>query len=281
MADLILTGASRGIGRALALALATRGHRLLLVARDRAKLDEVVSSVSARGGNAIAIPGDLSSQAEARRLGMRLAAVAAPGATLVHNAGIWPHRKELNADGQEMAFAVNCVGPLQMQRQLIDAGCVARILVVSAGLVVQGRFDAARTPSGEDFSSLRTYCSTKLAFAVAMRDVAAAHPDIDVLVLHPGVVATDLGARPGLVGWLLGKVKRAWESPEVCAERLARILARERWSPRGEARWQIEERVERWPAVADDERTRRAVRDVVGTLLGAEPRQPVRLAAAE
>ena len=98
------------------------------------------------------------------------------------------------------------------------------------------RFDAERTPRGLDFSSLRTYANTKLCFAVAMRDVAAQHPEVDVVVMHPGVVRTDLGARPGLLGWLLDRIKRGWESPETCAERLARVLSKERWSPPADAR---------------------------------------------
>jgi len=279
MADLILTGASRGIGRALALALAQRGHRLLLVARHRQRLEDVAAMVTARGGSALAVPGDLASLDEARRLGRRLADLLSPGATLVHNAGIWPWRRERNADAHELAFAVNCVGPLQMQRRLLEAGSLRRILAVGAGLMAKGRFDASRTPAGEDFSSVRTYCNTKLAFAVAMREVAAAWPVLDVAVLHPGVVATDLGARPGPLGWLLGKVKYAWESPEVCAERLARILARERWSSPGEARWLVGEREQPWPASAQDPATRRAVREVLGSLLVPETGDALRAAA--
>lgn len=267
MADLILTGASRGIGRALALALAGQpGHneRLLLVARDRARLESLVSEIQGKGGQAVAVPGDLSTLREARALGEQLATLVERDATLVHNAGLWPYKRELTPDGLEAAFVVNHLAPLAMQQPLLDAGLLRRILVVGAGLMIKGRFDAARTPTGEDFSSVRTYCDTKLGFAIAMRDVAAAHPEIDVLVLHPGVVRTDLGARPGPVGWLLSLVKRRWESPETCAARLVRILDRERWSPPGNARWLEKEEEQPWPAVAEDEGTRRAVREVSG-----------------
>jgi NAD(P)-dependent dehydrogenase (short-subunit alcohol dehydrogenase family) len=140
-------------------------------------------------------------------------------------------------------------------------------MVVSAGLIVKGRFDAARTPRGEDFSAIRTYCTTKLCFALAMRDIAAEHRALDVVVLHPGVVRTDLGARPGLLGKLLSFVKRRWEAPEVCAARLTRILSRDRWSPEGEARWMFEEAEQPWPAVAEDPNTRRAVREVTAQWL--------------
>ncbi|PTL75864.1 SDR family NAD(P)-dependent oxidoreductase [Vitiosangium sp. GDMCC 1.1324] len=270
MADLILTGASRGIGHALALALAERREdRLVLVARDRARLDELVTAVEQKGGRATAVPGDLSSVAEARALGQRLAEAVTPGATLIHNAGLWPTKRVLTADGLETAFVVNHLAPLVMQQALLDAGRLRRIMVVSAGLIVKGLFDSNRTPTGDDFSGIRTYCTTKLCFALAMRDLAAARPELDVVILHPGVVRTDLGARTGLLGWLLSLVKRGWEAPEVCAARLARILSRERWSPPGEARWLIEENEQPWPAVAENEATRRAVRDTTARLLAS------------
>lgn len=95
---------------------------------------------------------------------------------------------------------------------------------MSADLIVKGRFDAAHTPTGADFSSLRTCCTTKLAFALAVRGGRGAPGRTSPL--HPGVVRTDLGARPGLSGWLPALVKRGWETPETCGERLARILDR-------------------------------------------------------
>jgi NAD(P)-dependent dehydrogenase (short-subunit alcohol dehydrogenase family) len=268
MADLILTGASRGIGHALALALAQRpGDRLVLVARDRARLDALVTAVEQKGGSAVAVPGDLSTLAGAHALGQRLGELVTPGATLIHNAGLWPSKRVLTPEGFETAFVVNHLAPLVMQKPLLKAERLRRIMVVSAGLIVKGRFDLSRTPIGGDFSSIRTYCNTKLCFALAMRDIAATYPAIDVVVLHPGVVRTDLGARSGPIGWLLSLVKRGWEAPEVCAARLARILARERWSPPGEARWLMEETEQPWPAIAQDEATVLAVRDSTARLL--------------
>lgn len=269
MTDLILTGASRGIGRALALALAGNPQqRLVLVARDRERLEALAAEVAARGSRAEVVPGDLGSLAGARALGERLAAKVQPGTTLVHNAGVWPAKRTLTADGLETAFVVNHLAPLALQRPLLDAGKLARVMVVSAGLLVKGRFDARRTPAGEDFSGVRTYCTTKLCLAAAMRDVAAAHPELDVVVLHPGVVRTDLGARGGALGLLLSWVKRRWEAPEVCGARLARILARGgRWSPPGEARWLVEEAEQPWPAVVDDPAMRAALRDTTARLL--------------
>ncbi|MBX3188269.1 MAG: SDR family NAD(P)-dependent oxidoreductase [Labilithrix sp.] len=258
--DVIVTGASRGIGRALARALAAKGRRLVLVARDAAALETLAREVEARGAAAAVVPGDLGSLARARALGDRLATIARPGAALVHNAGLWPSERVITDGGLEAAFVVNHLGGLALQAPLLDARRLGRIMVVSAGLILKGRFDPQRTPTGADFSRLRTYCTTKLCFAIAMRDVAAAHPEVDVVVLHPGVVNTGLGAQRGPIGVLLSLVKRAWESPDVCAERLARIFARERWSTAGEAKWLVEEAEQPWPEIADDPSTRDAVR---------------------
>jgi short-subunit dehydrogenase len=259
MSDLILTGASRGIGQALAMQLATgKKYRLLLIARSTAKLDALAAQVRHKHTQVLHYVCDLSSVTEARALGERLASVVQPGATLVHNAGVWPTEKELTFEGNEVAFATNCIGPLALQKPLLDARLLSRVLVVGAGLMSKGKF-SARTPKGEDFSAFRTYASTKLALAVAMRDVAKKHPELDVLVVHPGVIRTELGAREGLLGSMLSLVKRSFDTPRSCGERLERILERPRWTEPGHALWQLEEEQKPWPTVADDAKTRSAV----------------------
>lgn len=268
MSDLIITGASRGIGQALAMQIAAgKKHRILLIARSTAKLDALAAQVRHKGTHVLHYVADLSSVEQARALGERLRDVVKPGATLVHNAGVWPSEKQLTFEGFEVAFATNCLGALALQKPLLEKDLLARVLVIGAGLMTKGRFDAERTPRGEDFSALRTYASTKLALAVAMRDVAKQHPALDVLVVHPGVVRTDLGAREGLLGSVLSLVKTRFETPRACGERLERILARPRWSEPGEARWQVEEKETPWPAVADDPKTRSAVRTATSAVL--------------
>jgi NAD(P)-dependent dehydrogenase (short-subunit alcohol dehydrogenase family) len=270
MHDVVITGASRGIGRALAVALAGPSRRLVLVARDASRLETLASEIRAKGGEALVVPGDVGTVSSATALGEALAGLVQPGSTLIHNAGLWPSRRQITADGLEEAYAVNFVGPTVMQQPLLASGKLARVMVVSAGLAIKGRFDPERTPRGEDFSSFRTYCTTKMCFASAMRDVAAEHPEIDVVVLHPGVVRTDLGARTGILGALLSLVKRRWESPETCAARLVRILERPRWSPPGDARWLVEEAEQPWPDVFEESGTRRSVTAAAAALVQRE-----------
>ncbi len=261
---MVITGASRGIGRALALAVATRPDtRLWLVARDGDALAAVAADVAEAGGRAEVVVGDLGTVATARALGQSLVERVGPATTLVHNAGLWPTRLQHNADGLEVAFAINGLAGLAMQAPLLAAARVARVMVVSAGLIVKGNFDPDRTPTGDDFSVLRTYCTTKLVQAIAMRRVAAEHPELDMVVLHPGVVRTDLGALGGPLGWLAKLVKRMWEDPAVTGRRLADILAQPRWSEPGEARWMFEDETQPWPEVATDPATTEAVMSAV------------------
>lgn len=240
MPSLILTGASRGIGRALALALPEQ-YELHAVARD-------AGALASLGEKVRAYPGDLA--LEASHIGQHLAKSVPPGTILVHNAGLWPSQKQL-VNGLERSFLVNCASNLALQQPLLEANRLSRILVIGAGLMSKGRFDEVKTPVGDDFHWMRTYATTKLAFAVAMRDIARDHPAVDVAVMHPGIVRTELGARPGVLGWLLDRVKRRWESPETCASRLIGMLQRERWSRPGHASWFMLDKEEPWPAVAD------------------------------
>jgi short-subunit dehydrogenase len=249
--DWIISGASRGIGRALALSLGRRmvsGDRLFLIARNEAQLLNIRDALP--GAEVKVQSADLSSAIETKEVAAWLASQLNPGAVLIHNAGLWPSKLEL-VEGLERAYATNCACPLLLQEPLLEQKLLSRVLVVGAGLMVKGKFDPQLTPTGKDFSSFRTYCSTKQAGAIAMRDVATKFPEVDFAIVHPGVVNTELGARTGLLGALLRLVKRRFETPETCAERLARLLERPRWEKQpGVAPWFFEENEQPWPLSA-------------------------------
>lgn len=251
--DWIITGGSRGIGRALVTALVSNlqeEDRVFALARDLDVLTCLANSVSGPA-SVIPISVDLARIPEALEVGRQLTADVSPSAVLIHNAGLWPTKRVL-VDGLEESFLVNCLGPLALQHQLLDNQRLARVFVVSAGLLIKGRFNIDKTPTGEDFSSFRTYCTTKLAGAIAMREMSRHHPNLDVAVVHPGVVQTGLGARSGILGALLRVVKKRWEQPDVCAQRLLRTLSEPSWSHgSGLAAWFEESQRARWPTAVE------------------------------
>lgn len=85
---IVLTGASSGIGHALALALAPQRPRLVLAARDRVRLEEVAKECRARGAEALVVPADVSSEAACGALVARTIESCGALDVLVNNAGI-------------------------------------------------------------------------------------------------------------------------------------------------------------------------------------------------
>jgi NAD(P)-dependent dehydrogenase (short-subunit alcohol dehydrogenase family) len=84
----LVTGASRGLGKAMATRLAREGVRVALVARDRAKLDETAGEIRAAGGEADVFTADLTEEGEVLRLEQEVKAAAGPVQILINNAGV-------------------------------------------------------------------------------------------------------------------------------------------------------------------------------------------------
>ncbi|MEZ4394337.1 MAG: SDR family NAD(P)-dependent oxidoreductase [Polyangiales bacterium] len=247
MRTVVITGATRGIGAALARSLAAPEVRLVLAGRDLDAGERVAADARREGSEARVVAADLSSVAGARSLAEALRGESLDA--LVHNAGVWPSRRELDAQGLERAFVVNHLAPAALTEALLRGPTPpGRVVVVTAGLIALARWSPERTPSGDDFHALRTYANTKLWFALYARSIAARVP---VLAVHPGVIRTGLGDRGGIVGALLRAVKRRWKTPEHAARTLAPHCLRDLAA--GETdRFFHEQLSAPWPAPADD-----------------------------
>ncbi|MGI5213051.1 SDR family NAD(P)-dependent oxidoreductase [Plantactinospora sp. CA-290183] len=196
MARILITGASDGLGRELAYALAGQGHRLLVHGRDAGRLAEVAERTGAEAHRA-----DLASLAEVRRLA---ASVEGPLDVLVNNAavGFGPpgEARQFSADGHELRFAVNYLAPYLLTRLLLPRltaaaregapareGGAARIVnVASAG---------QRTVDLDDlmargYDGTEAYRRAKLALIAHSFDLAEelAGTGVTVNCLHPATL---------------------------------------------------------------------------------------------
>lgn len=218
----VVTGATSGIGLAIAMQLAAAGQHVVLMGRDSLRLTAAAQAARSTGcaaENVLAVAGDLSTIAGARLAAESVAARLERIDALVHCAGVWPTAKVITTDGFEESFAVNHLAAAILNERLLPllrASAPARIVQVSAGMALMAKIDPDRDPRGENFSKLKTYGVTKLWNLMATLELAreTTGGGITVNAVHPGVVRTKLGDMGGPLGLVLRAVKRFWLTPE-------------------------------------------------------------------
>ncbi|GAA2204581.1 SDR family oxidoreductase [Streptomyces bangladeshensis] len=185
----IITGASKGLGRALAEALAARGWDLVLDARGAGALEEAAEAVRRHGVRVVALPGDVTDgrhRAELVAAAWRLGGVD----LLVSNAsalGAEPlvRLAELPLEGLRRALEVNVVAALGLVQEalpLLSAAPAGTVIVVSS--------DAA----AEAYETWGGYGASKAALDRLAAVLGAEEPGLRVWAVDPGDMATDLYA---------------------------------------------------------------------------------------
>ena|SRR6185312_83868 len=184
----LVTGAGRGIGRAIAERLAAEGARVTLVARDRERLEAVVRGIRDAGGEAQAVAAHVASAPEVRAAADAAAARFGPVAILVNNAGIpGPYGPLGTIDPLEWwgVQAVNVLGSVLFMHAVIPpmrehrAGRIINI-VSSAGL--------------QAVPHLSAYAVSKntLVRVTETVDIEERGHGIRAFALHPGTITTDM-----------------------------------------------------------------------------------------
>src|SRR3954465_2464460 len=137
MPMVVLTGATRGIGRAGAIALAGRGADLALLGRDAARVQEVVEEARAAAAPGVAVNGhvaDLAQMREVTRLAAELISAYPRIDVLANNAGAKFDSRHVTDDGHEQTFALNHLAPFLLTNLLIGplTASHARVITTSS-----------------------------------------------------------------------------------------------------------------------------------------------------
>jgi len=188
----LVTGASRGLGRALAARLASAGSRVVLVAREVEPLERAAAEIRAAGGTAHAIAADIGDKDAIYPVAGQAAALVGPIDILVNNAstlGPTPLRLLLDTECEDLerALAVNLVGPFRLSKVLAGSMALRR-----RGVVVNVSSDAAV----EAYPTWGAYAASKAALDHLGRVWAAelAEHGVRVLAVDPGEMDTRMHA---------------------------------------------------------------------------------------
>ena len=205
----LVTGGTRGIGKATALGLATMGAHLAITGRDRGRTEGAAREIRAAGGQVDVFVADLSSQSEVRRLAEEVLQSISRIDVLVNNVGGYWNTRHVTTDGLERTFALNHLAPFLLTNLLLDRlkqSAPARVVTVSSNAHAQGRIDFEDLQGERSFSGSRAYDQSKLANLLFSYELARRLQATSVTAnaLHPGVVSTSFGAEdPGGVQRLL------------------------------------------------------------------------------
>jgi NAD(P)-dependent dehydrogenase (short-subunit alcohol dehydrogenase family) len=180
----MVTGASRGLGRALAAGLAREGYDLIIDARDAPALDAAASQIRAAGGRVTAIPGDVTDPAHRAAL-----AQAAAGRLdlLVNNAGTLgasplPALADYPVGELRAAFEANVIAPIALTQLVLPA------LRARGGAVLNITSDAAV----EAYAGWGGYGAAKAALEQASNVLSAEELAVRVWWADPGDLRTDM-----------------------------------------------------------------------------------------
>jgi short-subunit dehydrogenase len=216
----LLTGASAGIGAATAYAFAQAGAQLVLVARDRDRLEAIRQALPA--GRHTIIPADLGSPSAVASLAEQVLATCGPPALIIHNAGVGlaaPIATMPAADLQQ-ALAVNLFGPLQLTQALLPAMRTrghGQIIFVSSTVGLRA------------LPYLGGYAASKAALdriTEALR-VELHGSGIVVTLIRPGTTKTGFSGRRLGQGYEIRRRNTPGVPPEQVAQAILRAAIRE------------------------------------------------------
>lgn len=225
----LITGATSGIGRETALALAEQGAELFIVCRNAQKGEAVLAEITSQNPDCkiTLLLGDLGCQADIHRIAQQFLETGKPLHLLMNNAGVVNTHRKLSRDGIEETFAVNHLAYFLMTellRERLVESAPARIVSVAseAHCFVKGlQFDDLEYES-TPYKTFKVYGHSKLCNILWTRRLAKQLQGTGVTVncVHPGAVSTGLGHQDhAMIGKIVGLLlKPFFRSPEQGAK---------------------------------------------------------------
>ncbi|MBC3540204.1 SDR family oxidoreductase [Rufibacter sediminis] len=198
---MVVTGASSGIGKATAEALAKEGNQVVMVCRSNEKGRQAITDIQKHVPDAqlelhLA---DLSSMEEVRRLADELKTKYPVIDVLINNAGLIPGHQETTVDGWELAWATNHLAPFLLTNLLMDSLLTSeqgRVINVTSEAHRLGQIDFDHAGRPQKYSAITAYADSKLANIHFTYELArrTEFTNLTVNCLHPGVVASNFGS---------------------------------------------------------------------------------------
>ncbi|MFM7142185.1 MAG: SDR family NAD(P)-dependent oxidoreductase [Alphaproteobacteria bacterium] len=203
----LVSGATDGIGRATACALANLGWRVILLARDPGRGAATADEIARETGNprVESVPCDLSRMASVRAAAAEIARRAPSLDVLVNNAAATFSDFGLTEDGIERTAATNHVGPFLLTGLLLEslrAAPAGRVVNVASNGHRRTDLDLAAFTRDDAYFVLRAYDRSKLANVLFTVELAERlrGGSVTANCLHPGRIATRIGEKDGMRG---------------------------------------------------------------------------------
>ncbi|MBV8940502.1 MAG: SDR family NAD(P)-dependent oxidoreductase [Solirubrobacterales bacterium] len=195
MSLVVITGATRGIGRAAAVEMARQGAEVALVGRDPDRVEASVEEARATQGGA-RVHGhvaNLTLMANVRELAQELLERYDHIDVLANNAGALFASRKVTAEGFEQTFALNHLAPFLLTDLLRERLRDGRVVTTASDAHRSGHLDLDDLQSERSYGSMRAYGTTKLCNILFTRELARRAPELHANCFHPGVVRTGFG----------------------------------------------------------------------------------------
>lgn len=195
----LVTGATSGIGRVTAAALAAQGAEVILAGRNQKKAEGTVAQIQSETGNTAVryLLADFSDLEQVRQLASACKERAPHLDVLVNNAGAYFNMRHETAYGVEKTFLVNHLAPFLLTNLLLDrlqASAPARVVNVASDAHRYGTIDFDDLSFERGYFGMKAYARSKLANVLFTYELARrlASSQVAVNAVHPGHVATDM-----------------------------------------------------------------------------------------